>query len=91
MFTAAFPIQREQVVGGPRDRDAALALGVVAGRDWEHAYSAQPVLRMMRYAVVDSEPGLGERFGHIARERRVRIVRTQGIAQTVGQARASVG
>ena len=91
VFPAALPVQDKQVVGGPRHRDPALPVWVVAAGDRQQAHPAQPVARVMRGAVVQGEPGLGQRLGHVTRQRRVRVIGRKRMSQSFSQAGTCLG
>jgi hypothetical protein len=58
-------VARQQVVGGPRHRDPALARSGLGGYR-QQADSAEPVQRVVDSAMVQAKTCLGERPGQVA-------------------------
>jgi hypothetical protein len=63
----------------------------MAGSNGQQAHSAEPVPRMVPGAVVEREPGLGQRPGDRASKRAEGVMGGQRAAGTIGEPRHGLG
>lgn len=85
ILARAIRVERQQIVCRPGDRDASFAFRIMTGGNRQHAHPAEPVQRMVRSAVMQSESSLGQRPGNMTCQRQDRIAAAKSPTAGVGE------
>jgi len=91
ILARAIRVERQQIVCRPGDRDASFAFRIMTGGNRQHAHPAEPVQRMVRSAVMQSESSLGQRPGNMTCQRQDRIAAAKSPTAGVGEPGHRIG